>query len=398
MAATKWHISEDVTRNLGCDTGFGNQLRFEGPPWGLEKRWAYEAGGHHPVHLGDCFGEEDQYRVIHKLGSGGFANIWLCRVMNGELPQYVALKILMADYSKDDSPELRVNQLRDISHHNPIIRDHGSNGAHLCFVYPVAGPRVSCMVKERNGLDKTLRKIAHQVAKAMAALHHHEICHGDFMPAYILLHTEGVNDLSEEDLIKTLGEPRTTNVITSADEPSTEPTAPRYAVYPIEFNKADSRFLTLDKKVGVGCDLWALGCTRFQIRTGRKFFDMYDDEDDSQLFELVLLLGSLPEPWWSTTWETRRQYFEDKPDSCGRAVRKFTIDGESVVARSLVEALQGSMLYYKSEDERWKENVYDEIPDAEVMVFTDLLQKLLQWDPEKRLPADKVVEHPWFDL
>lgn len=37
----------------------------------------YEPGGFHPVHLGDVY--DDQYRVVHKLGFGGFSTVWLAR-------------------------------------------------------------------------------------------------------------------------------------------------------------------------------------------------------------------------------------------------------------------------------------------------------------------------------
>src|ERR1700712_4991280 len=85
-----------------------NGLRIEGPPFGLEKIFDYERGGHHPVHLGDYF-EEGRYHIIHKLGSGGFANVWLCRDMQPPVTKYVTLKILLADTSTDDCPELRIN-------------------------------------------------------------------------------------------------------------------------------------------------------------------------------------------------------------------------------------------------------------------------------------------------
>lgn len=48
-----------------------NGLYIDMAPFGLEKIWDYEPGGHHVVHLGDHLGREGEYKVIHKLGSGG---------------------------------------------------------------------------------------------------------------------------------------------------------------------------------------------------------------------------------------------------------------------------------------------------------------------------------------
>ena len=38
----------------------------------------YRAGGYHPVHLGDMF-KDGRYKVLQKLGFGGFSTAWLAR-------------------------------------------------------------------------------------------------------------------------------------------------------------------------------------------------------------------------------------------------------------------------------------------------------------------------------
>ena len=76
-----------------------NGLMVTGSPFGLEKAYDYDVGGHHPVHVGDTL--HGQYRVIHKLGNGGYANVWLCRDTSAEA-SYVAVKIIMAESSSKD--------------------------------------------------------------------------------------------------------------------------------------------------------------------------------------------------------------------------------------------------------------------------------------------------------
>jgi serine/threonine-protein kinase SRPK3 len=95
-------IEEDI------DSYEGNDLTLDGPPFRLEKIYDYEFGGHHPIHLGDRLGKDGRYRVIHKLGNGGSANVWLCRDLECETPKYVGLKFLMAEASTDDCRELHV--------------------------------------------------------------------------------------------------------------------------------------------------------------------------------------------------------------------------------------------------------------------------------------------------
>ena len=112
----------------------------------------YRPGGFHPVHIGDVFAKL-RYRVLHKLGYGGFSTVWLAR--DHHLNRYVVVKIFTAEASKKNSNELQIlDHLRthsNIDHpgwkHVAEILDHfnfiGLNGNHICLVSQVAGPTIS---------------------------------------------------------------------------------------------------------------------------------------------------------------------------------------------------------------------------------------------------------------
>lgn len=167
-----------------------NGLHINGIDEEVERVYDYDKGGHHPVYLGDCLGDRQQYRLIHKLGSGGYGNVWLCRVLDIDPPEYVALKVLMADASHEDCLEEKIiSRLQEISRESPSVAEYvclpldkfritGPNGSHLCLVYPAAGPEVSPFRKPVEDIHKALRRIACQAAEAMAALHRSGICHG----------------------------------------------------------------------------------------------------------------------------------------------------------------------------------------------------------------------------
>jgi hypothetical protein len=98
------------TANEEMVDGESNGLHLELAPFKLEHIYDYKLNGHHPVHLGDIYSNNGRYRVIHKLGSGGFAIVWLYRDTKAKgATKYIALKILMAEISSDDCPELQVN-------------------------------------------------------------------------------------------------------------------------------------------------------------------------------------------------------------------------------------------------------------------------------------------------
>lgn len=179
-----------------------NGLCLELAPFRLEHLQDYEPGGHHPVQLGDALGADSRYIVVHKLGHGGFANVWLCRDIRAQpLARYVALKILMADISVEDCSELRVMQLktwRDAESTSSKGAEYvclpldkfdidGPNGTHYCFVYPVLGPKVSLgLCRGSEDPDLVLRSVSLKVVEAIAFIHANGICHGGMVSPVFL--------------------------------------------------------------------------------------------------------------------------------------------------------------------------------------------------------------------
>lgn len=161
----------------------------------LEDCNLYRYGGYHPVHLGDSLGDDARYRVLHKIGSGLSSTVWLCRdTVEGK---YVALKIIMADKSKD-SPELNSLKLKDVRHEESggdkiaIPEDHfwteGPNGTHLCLVLPVLGPRVPDILALANNPLRFSKSAAIQVVEGLEFLHRKGICHGGELHIYPLMY------------------------------------------------------------------------------------------------------------------------------------------------------------------------------------------------------------------
>lgn len=115
--------------------------------------------------------------------------------------------------------------------------------------------------------------------------------------------------------------------------------------------------------------------------------DLFDNEPDDYVYFLVLMLGPLPEPWWSTTWETRRDWFKDEPDSEGRAVKKDLTPVKEI--RAVEDLLK---LGVEVEGE------IRDISQEEVKVLGDLLRQLMRFRPEERLSIKGVQEHEWVRL
>lgn len=153
----------------------------------------YVKGGFHPVHLEDKF-KEGRYRIIHKLGHGGFATVWLAR--DNIRGRNVALKIFVAEASENDIREAAIirhlnldTSLHTGSRHVASILDlftfEGPNGSHMCMVLPVAGPSLRSMSNspgQRTGTWRLradlARKIAMQATQGVSFLHSEGVAHG----------------------------------------------------------------------------------------------------------------------------------------------------------------------------------------------------------------------------
>jgi serine/threonine protein kinase len=106
----------------------------------VEDADTYSPGGHYLVHLGHVV--EDKYKIIYKLGNGGFAVVLLDRDVKKR--KYVALKILRADappreaitpeYLKEHAAASR------IAHLHKTFMVQGPNGIHQFLVLDVGGP------------------------------------------------------------------------------------------------------------------------------------------------------------------------------------------------------------------------------------------------------------------
>lgn len=165
----------------------------------VEDLEGYQLGGYHPVKVGDVNSDE-RYTIVHKLGWGSYSTVWLAR--DAHSSRYVALKVIIADESKDNTESRILRHLDQIQNKKfratgfvSALLDEfyirGPNGDHLCLVTELA----RCSVASSKAAHPwtfplhSARAIAAQAILGLQEIHGKGVIHGGlFFP---VCHLEG---------------------------------------------------------------------------------------------------------------------------------------------------------------------------------------------------------------
>jgi serine/threonine protein kinase len=181
--------------------------------------------------------------------------------------------------------------------------------------------------------------------------------------------------------------------------------------------------LLFDSAAGVGAgtsfhtDIWALGCTLFEIRAGGPLFATFFGGRDEVVRQMVQTLGKLPEPWWSE-WTPRKRYFNDdgRPRSewegkvplavaypLGEMVRDIggddgpdDKDGSDQGRCDSGELSPDSPREQQKRQQALLEARGTRLSEVEASCLEDLLSNIIRYSPNERMDANHIVEHAWF--
>ncbi|KAK5683986.1 hypothetical protein LTS10_003850 [Elasticomyces elasticus] len=409
----------------------------------VENVEGYRPGGYHPVHLGDTL--DGRYRILHKLGAGGFSTTWLARDMVSDT--YRALKILKAGETTLSTELQTLRTLGEIQSSDPgkahirHLIDHftvqGPNGEHRCIVTDVAGPSVKTLYNdpehEYNAGARRLRvdiahKIAKQVVEAVHFLHSHQQCHGDLTLSNVLFKLKPIDDWTEEQIFARFGPPRTHKLVLASGADPGE-SAPRYVVEPA--CRPDAKYLTHDallvdfgeafrfdnapqaRDIGIplmyrapetifeskftsASEIWSLGCLLFEIRAGDPLFKGFMGGCDEILWQMVQTKGKLPERWWDA-WDKKSSWFQDN----GKPLKEWPNGRVMAVEVPIQEAIEEIGCYDHDAamfgtEVSLLEPKDMKVPSDEAENMRDLLEGTLRWEPGDRMSVTQVLQHRWI--
>lgn len=294
----------------------------------------------------------NRFEVLSSIGEGAYGIVLKCR--DKKTNKIYAIK----KFKDKDTENLSIKKvllrelraLRQLKHPN-IIKLHGSfkqnDRLYLVFDY-IKMSLLDLQESVGNGMSlAVIKKIAKGVLEGLAEMHANSLLHRDIKPENILVEPDHTPKVIDFGFCRGLG---------SRTEPLTNYVATRWYRSPE---------LLLSPVYGPEVDIWALGCVIGEMIDGQPLFP--GDSFLDQLYCIYQLLGPLP----STI-----KYLAEMNEE--------------------LEGVSLDMYFEPSDDfdpDFVRNRYFYKVMDENLM---DLLNKMLDLDPETRITAQDALKHPFF--
>ena len=295
----------------------------------------------------------DDYEMITRLGGGSFADVY--KALEKSTGELVAIKVLKWKYKKwDDCQELiEVRSLQKLHNESTFNKPGEENiiklkqvifikktgTINLIFEYMETDLLELMKSREPKRLDEDqIRDIMHQTLSGLAFMHKYGFFHRGMKPENLLL-TRNKLKIADFGLAREI----------RSVPPYTEYVSTRYYRAPECILKSTNYNSPID--------IWGLGCIMAEMYTHPQPLFCGSNEKEV-LFKICSVLGTPTHDTWND------------------GIRQANIIGMKFPTCS------GTDL----------EKV---IPDASSEAI-DLMKQMIQWDPNKRATAKKLLKHPFF--
>jgi hypothetical protein len=222
------------------------------------------------------------YKIGDQIGAGGMGEVY--RATDTNLGRDVAIKVLPEEFAQDGERlarfEREAKTLASLNHPNiAIIHGLEKTGHVRALVMElVEGPTLAERIEHGAiSIDEAL-PIARQIAEALEAAHEQGIIHRDLKPANVKVRPDGMVKVLDFGLAKAL-EP--VGAMSPGHSPLPTITSPAMTRAGVILGTA--AYMSPEQAKGRAADkrsdIWAFGCTFYEMLTGRRPFDGEDVSD-----------------------------------------------------------------------------------------------------------------------
>ncbi|KAL8992406.1 MAG: hypothetical protein Q9188_007593 [Gyalolechia gomerana] len=331
--------------------------------------------GYYKVILGELL--DNRYHVQSNLGRGMFSGV--VRATDQKAGKLAAIKIIRNNESMKKAGLKEVEILQKLAYADPEDKKHlirleriFEHKGHLCMVFENLSINLREVLKKFGrdvGINlKAVRAYAQQMFLGLSLLRKCNVLHADLKPDNVL-----VNESRNVLKICDLG---------SASDASENEITP-YLVS--RFYRAPEIILGMPYDFGI--DVWSIGCTLFELYTGKILFT---GRSNNQMLRAIMECRGKFGHKILRKAEFGRQHFDDLLNF--RSIEKDKLTGKDVVR------ILNFTKPTRDLRSRLLANARD-MPDGEIKElysFIDLLDRCLNLNPEKRCTPAEALKHPFI--
>jgi serine/threonine-protein kinase PRP4 len=324
----------------------------------------------------------NQYQIVDSSGKGVFSTV--VKAINLTTNETVAIKILRNQESMRKSGMKEIEILKKLNDNDPQdvcyvvqMKDNFIYRNHLCIVFEPLYMNLREIIKKfgkEQGREvgislEAVRVYSKQLFVALQLLQKSGILHADIKPDNILVnHRKSIAKLCDYGSASDISENSITPYLVS------------------RFYRAPE--IILGMPYGHPIDMWSVGCTLYELYTGRILFQSRDNND--QLRHIMQYKGKIPNKM------LKKCVFRDAHfDHHGNFLFQ---DIDPITKKPSVRTIEIS----KTKDLRTDllnatENLnQDEQTRKRVLQLYDVIDRSLTLDPSKRLTVQQALSHPFY--
>lgn len=342
--------------------------------------------GYYQATIGEVL--EERYIVQEALcGKGVFSNVVKCRDTKEEGEPLVAIKVIRSNDMMKKAAEKEVEILQLLNREDKGSKRHIIRLIETFYYRKHIFMVFECMADDLRGALKKLTKgkgmalpavkaYSKQLMVAVRHMHKFSIIHADIKPDNILI--------SENQEIVKLCDFGTAFEVKDA---MVSPYLMSRFYRPAE--------VILGCKYSTPVDVWAMGCTLYEIFTAKTLLQGKTNND--MLKRIMDLKGKIPRGVIRTgaVW---KQHFDDNLDFKYEDSDKLTKETITriITDNSAKKELKELILERVGPEKRQSDKKEDQEYVKKAVHFADFLDRLLALDPEKRLTAEDSLKHHFF--
>jgi serine/threonine protein kinase len=287
-----------------------------------------------------------EYVIQEPLGFGSYGAVFKC--LNTVTKEQVVIKrCRLCRESGIQISEIReITQLKALKHPNIVkLLDVGIDDTHVYPILEWVMHDLAGIIYDRQiALNHAqLKGWMYQILSAVEYIHKNNILHRDIKPSNILVNQDGTIKLADFGLSRRV----------NPDEVN-----PRYTNKVVTIWYRAPELLLGDVQYTSAIDIWAVGCILGELLNQKPLFP---SENPIEVLSMIFQLCGTPESRWK--------------DACKLPYWK------------VLKPKKLRIPHFKEQFSRFVEHVPEVV---------DLLQRMLELDPKKRITATEALKHPWF--